>query len=208
MFGAAASILRESHSYTLGHALWQRLVLGVVAKDVGSPMGEQRFIHFEQCLLIVHKEVQQVVLVFCCEVHQAHTALRQLRQSQQGLLEVLRLLDRLVHVVKLLARVDFILESAPHDLLPDLLDALDKERFQIISLDAGVRLLRNSLALRQLFFLDDVLERADKLVVVGFECLDVLYYVVFHVGSCHFRLKNFSYELFKLYVPGRDLLVI
>jgi len=92
-------------------------------------------------------------------------------------------LDGLVHIVEFLPRVDLILEPSAHDLLPHLLNTLDKQLLQIIALDLRIRLLRDQLPVHAAIFVDHVLELADELIVVGLERLHVLYYVVFDVLS-------------------------
>lgn len=45
-------------------------------------MGEQGFVHFKQCLLIVDKKVKQVAFVLNCEVDLTHSVFCQLSEFQ------------------------------------------------------------------------------------------------------------------------------
>lgn len=45
-------------------------------------MGEQGFVHFQQCLLIVDKKIKQVAFVLNCEVDLTHSVLCQLGELQ------------------------------------------------------------------------------------------------------------------------------
>jgi hypothetical protein len=85
--------------------------------------------------------------------------------------------------VEFLSRIDLILEPSAHDLLPHLLNTLDKQLLEIIALDLRIRLLRDQLPVYAAILVDHVLELADELIVVGLERLHVFYYVVFDVLS-------------------------
>ena len=85
--------------------------------------------------------------------------------------------------MEFLPRIDLIFEPSAHDLLPHLLNALDKQLLEIIALDLRIRLLRDQLPVHTSILVYHVLELADELIVVGLERLHVLYYVVFDVLS-------------------------
>lgn len=163
-------------------------------------MGEQSFVNLEQSLLVVDKEVQQVVPIFLGEVYQPHTALSQLSESQKRLFKILSLLDRLVHVMELFACVNFILKSTAHDLLPDFFDTLNEQRLKIVALKSSVRLLRGCLTRVLFFFLQEIFQVPDQVIVVGLERLHVLYDMIFNIDSCHFRLKYFRHKFLKFHV--------
>ena len=94
----------------------------------GSPVREQCLINLEQGLLVIDKEIQEVVLVLLCEIDDPNSVLSQLSQPKKRLFEVPGLLYCLVNVVELFTRVNLVFQPAAHDLLPDFFDALHKKR--------------------------------------------------------------------------------
>jgi len=89
-----------------------------------GPVGEERFVYLEEGLLVVDEEVEEIALVAHGEVAQLHSALCQLGQPQERLLELPRLLCVLFYLLKLLLVVDFVLKPSFHYILADLLYAV------------------------------------------------------------------------------------
>jgi hypothetical protein len=91
-----------------------------------GPVGEECFVYLEEGLLVVDEEVEEVALVAHGEVAQLHSALCQLGQPQEGLLELSRLLCVLFYLLKLLLVVDFVLKTSFHYILADLFYAVNE----------------------------------------------------------------------------------
>ena len=89
-------------------------------------MREQGFVDLEQSPLVVHEQVKNVSLVLAREVTNFDSVLRKLSESKETFLKLFGFIRTLVKLLKLLSVVDLVLEAAFHDLLSDLLDALDK----------------------------------------------------------------------------------
>ena len=112
----------------IGVALHPATVIGVglgAGLDRGS-VREERLVYLEEGLLVVDEEVEQVALVAHGEVAQLHSALCQLGQPQEGLLELPRLLSVLFYLLKLLLVVDFVLKPSLHDVLPHFFYAVNE----------------------------------------------------------------------------------
>ena len=86
-----------------------RMGVGLGAGLDRGPVREERFVYLEEGLLVVDEEVEEVALVAHGEVAQLHSALCQLGQPQERLLELPRLLCVLFYLLKLLLVVDFVL---------------------------------------------------------------------------------------------------
>jgi len=119
---------------------------------------EQRLINLQQCLLIIDKQVKQVILVLLRKINQPYPILGQLCQSQQRLLKILSFLHSLVHIMKFLLGINFILQPPPHYLLPHFFNTLNKQLLQVIPLNPSVGLLARLLPLQNLFLVQNVLE--------------------------------------------------
>jgi hypothetical protein len=91
-----------------------------------GPVGEERFVYLEEGLLVVDEEVEEVALIAHGEVAQLHSALCQLGQPQERLLELPRLLSVLFYLLKLLLVVDFVLKPSFHYILADLFYAVNE----------------------------------------------------------------------------------
>ena len=167
-FRIASGFLRlwVTHTDSLHQTL--RLLRILITEDVSSAVGEQSFINLQQCLLIVHEQVEQVILILGRKINQSHARLSQLRQPQQWLFEILCFLDCLVDIMKLLARVNLILQSAAHYFLPHFFDALDKKTFQIVLLHLGVGLIWHQFLLSLFVLLYHVFKLPDQLIIIGF----------------------------------------
>ena len=101
-----------------------RMGVGLGAGLDRGPVGEERFVYLEEGLLVVDEEVEEVALVAHGEVAQLHSALCQLGQPQERLLELPRLLCVLFYLLKLLLVVDFVLKPSFHYILADLFYAV------------------------------------------------------------------------------------
>jgi hypothetical protein len=101
-----------------------RMGVGLGAGLDRGPVGEERFVYLEEGLLVVDEEVEEVALVAHGEVAQLHSALCQLGQPQERLLELSRLLCVLFYLLKLLLVVDFVLKTSFHYILADLFYAV------------------------------------------------------------------------------------
>jgi hypothetical protein len=103
-----------------------RMGVGLGAGLDRGPVGEERFVYLEEGLLVVDEEVEEVALVAHGEVAQLHSALCQLGQPQERLLELPRLLSVLFYLLKLLLVVDFVLKPSFHYILADLFYAVNE----------------------------------------------------------------------------------
>jgi len=180
----------------------------ISAQNISSPVGEESFIHLEQGLFVVDEQIQQVVFIFLAEVDEANSVLGQLGEPQQRFFKVFRFLQCLVNLVELLVRVNLVLKSAPHDLLPHFLNALDKELLEVVALDAGIRGLADGFALCRSLSVYYVFEGADQLVVIRFQRLHVLDDLVLHVDGGLLRLEDVADELLELRIARGNLLVL
>jgi hypothetical protein len=89
-----------------------------------SPVGEECLVYLEECLLVVDEEVEQVALVSDREVGQLDAVLGELRQSQERLLKLTRLLRVLFYLLKLLLVVDLVLKATLHYILAHFFNAI------------------------------------------------------------------------------------
>lgn len=103
------------------------LLLSLKRQGLVSSVREERLVNFEQGLLVVHKQVQDVGLVSGCEVCDLDPIFGKLGQSKQTLLKLLGLLTHAVDLLELLAVVDLVLEPALHDIFAHLLNTVDEE---------------------------------------------------------------------------------
>ena len=68
-----------------------------------------------------------MLLILGCEIAYLHPILCQLGQSKQALFEFLGLFGAFIELLEFLSVVYLILQSSFHDLLADLLNALDEK---------------------------------------------------------------------------------
>ena len=120
-------------------------------------------------LLIINKELEQVVLVLVCEVLDLDAVLRELGQLQQALLEFARLLGILLNLLVLLLVHDLVLQAPLHDAFPDLLDALDEQALELILLTDFVDFFEAGPFGLHALLMDGRLQVPDRLIVVGFQ---------------------------------------
>lgn len=165
---------------------------------------EESLINLEQSLLIIYEQIKKVIFVFLCEVKQADPTLGQLSQPEEWLFEVFSLLERLVDIMEALSGVNFVLETSAHDFLPDLLNALNKEALQVISLQFLVYFFRVEL-LRWFLFVDDrIFERTDNFTIAGLYSLHIFNDLVLDIVRLLLWFEEFSDEFLKFKVLGRD----
>jgi hypothetical protein len=88
---------------------------------------EQCLVDFEQSLLIVDEQIEQVALIAYCKISQFDPVLCELSQFQKRLLKFACLFGILLDLLELLLVVDLVLESALHDILADFLDTVDEK---------------------------------------------------------------------------------
>lgn len=92
-------------------------------------MREQSFVDLQQSLFVVHKQIKQIALITHSEICQFDSVLGQLSQSQKRLLKFASLIGILFDLLKLFLVINFVLKSAFHDVLANLLNTVDKEAF-------------------------------------------------------------------------------
>jgi len=185
------------------------LLLAADGHRVSSPKGpriarsvrEQRFIDLEKGLLIVHEEVKQHAFVAHGEVSQLDSILCQLRKLEKTLFKLAGLLRVLLRIDSLqLLAVDVVLESALHDVLPNLLDAVYKETLELILLCRFVNLVCSSFTSSQSLPIDATSQLLNCFHVVCLESLNILLYLTLNVVRCHLRLKEQLKEFLELSV--------
>lgn len=149
-------------------------------------MREQNLVDLQERLLIVDEQLEEMVLILVREVLDLDSVLGELCQLEQTLFELASLLSVLLDLLILLLVHDLIFESALHNSLPDLLDALDEEALKFVLLAHFVHFLEARLLGLNALPVDGQSQVPDRLVVVGFEQLNVFYNFFFLFFEAHF----------------------
>jgi hypothetical protein len=117
-----------------------------------------------------------VTLVTPGKVCDFYPILGKLGQLQQTVLELLGLLTISLELLELLAIVNLILQPPFHNVFTDLLNAPNKERLHLVPLLRLVNIFSDALPLLHAFFLDEDLQVPNRVTVVRFKRLHVLYH--------------------------------
>ena len=189
------------------HRLLSPSDLLLVLLVVGGSVGEERLIDLKQRALIIHEKIQNVRLVLACEITNFHAILSQLCQFEKTFFKLFSFFGAFVELLELLAVVDFVFEASLHDLFSHFLNALDEERFKLVSLRCHVNSIGDHFLCRFLFPVNYGFKISDRFSVAGFKRLHILYDLVFDVVAGHFGLKDELHEFLELDICRRNISV-
>lgn len=143
-----------------------------------------------------------MTLVTACEVCDFYPILGELGQLQQTVFELFGFLTISLELLELLAIVDLILQPPFHNVFADLLNAADKERLHFVPLLRLVNIFGDALPLLHPLLLDQGLQVPNRVTVVRFKCLHVLYHFALNPVVLHARGEHEFAELFEFDVLG------
>ena len=170
-------------------------------------MWEESLVNLEQRLFVVHKQVQQVVLVLRCEICNSHPVFAQLSQPQKRFLKLAGFVRTAVEGLELLAVVNLVFQPPLHHFLAHLLDAVNEEAFELAAFGRLVACAGNGLPLGFLLPVANEPQVGNRIGVAGLEGLNVLDDLVLDIDSGHPALEDKVNELLKLGVASRNVLV-
>ena len=170
-------------------------------------MWEECLVDLEKRTLVIHKEIQDMRLVFASEVSNLDAILRKLSQPKETLLKLFSFFRTLLKLLELLSVVDLVLKTALHDLFSDFLDALNEERLKFIALSAHVNLISDNLLCHLLLLVNDQFKISDSIRVARFQRLHILYDFLFNLVCGHSGLEDKVDEFLELDVGRRNISV-
>ena len=189
------------------HRLLPPSDLLLVLRIVGGSVWEKRLVDLEQRALIIHEQIQDVRLVLARKITDFHTILSKLCQFEKTFFELFSFFGAFIKLLELLAVVDFVFEAPLHDLFSHFFNALDEERFKLVSLRCYVDSIGDHFLSRFLFSVDYGFKVSNRIRVAGFESLYILHDLVFDVVAGHLGFEDELHELLELDIGSRNISV-